>query len=115
MFINKIYSLRYFINNKTIGRCNYMFHNNKCYINNLLVEKSYRNKNIGSNILNDIETKCINNNINIIEINAKQNSLSSLNKFYLKNNYKLIKNQPEIFTNYGDDIIYIYKFHKNLS
>ena len=115
MFINKIYSLRYCMNYKTIGRCSYMFHNNKCYINNLHVERLYRNKNVGSNILNDIENKCINNNINIIELVAKQNSLSDLNQFYFKNNYKLIKNDPEIFTSYNDDVLYLYRFRKNLS
>ena len=109
--------LNIFKNNNIIGNSNsIILDNNKAVINNIFIDKTYRNQKYGSQLLYETE-KNLNDlhNVTHISLSAweKQGCYSSY--FYLKNGYKNILS--DISKSTHDDGIYIYNiipFEKNL-
>ena len=77
----------YYVDNKLVG----FIHINKLYENmdivNIIVEKNYRNKGIGSELLNYIVNKY--KDINSIILEVRESNKSAI-EFYKKNNFKII-------------------------
>jgi len=85
----KIFFKFYFILFKKIdiNKKNYIIYNNSAEIIYICVDKKYRNKKIGSKLINFSIKKIIKNHINLIT--SSENSKEAL-KFYLTNGFKKI-------------------------
>lgn len=83
--------------NKVIGVCNFKIED-KCYITNLFVNENFRKNNIGSCLINKLEDYIVENDIDVDNITANINmyELSTLDKFYIKNGFKLKQDNPDI-------------------
>lgn len=86
------YSLKKLVNNKQIANINFFIKNNTTKINYIEVDKDFRKQNIGSGLLKDIEHFSKTKGIRKISLTVLQLSNDSLINFYLKNNYKIYKN-----------------------
>ena len=98
----KTYSLRKVINNKQIANINFFIKNNITNINNIEVDEEFRKQNIGSELLKDIENFSKTKGVNKILLTVLQLPNDSLIDFYLKNNYKIYKNNS--YFNDGENI-----------
>tara|TARA_B110000495_G_scaffold156635_1_gene140159 strand:+ start:420 stop:770 length:351 start_codon:yes stop_codon:yes gene_type:complete len=90
--IIKTYSLRKIMNNKQIANVNFFIKNNITNINNIEVDEEFRKQNIGSELLKDIENFSKTKGVEKILLTVLQLPNDSLINFYLKNNYKIYKN-----------------------
>lgn len=101
--INKILLIK---NTNIIGYCNIKIDNKICYINNIIVKKEYRNKNIGSELLYNTEDFVKKKyNINKFRLTAKQPPFIDLVNFYKRNGYNIIEEKKPLYYD-NDDIIY---------
>lgn len=98
----KTYSLRKVINNKQIANINFFIKNNTTNINNIEVDKEFRKRNIGSKLLRDVENFSKTKGVEKILLTVLQLPNDSLIDFYLKNNYKIYKNNS--YFNDGENI-----------
>ncbi len=101
--INKItrnfLNITKFANNKPIATCKFSIHDNSTFIHNIYVNKEFRNKKIGSTLLQEVEQYSARKNIENISLVAHQVSNDSLIDFYKKNGYY----QTNDKINYYDD------------
>ena len=88
----KTYSLRKIVDNKQIATVNFVIKNNMTNINNIEVNEEFKNQNIGSELLKDIENFSKIKGVNKISLTVLQLPNDSLINFYIKNNYKIYKN-----------------------
>lgn len=119
-FINTIkknkLSIDLLIKNNVIGGINCSILNKSAIINNIYINNKHRKMGYGSKLLN--KTESIVKNMNIKEMNLTAWSLDykdSLNEFYIKHNFKISDNQPNI--NFIDDynnIYYLTNFTKKI-
>ena len=98
----KTYSLRKVINNKQIANINFFIKNNTTNINNIEVDKEFRKQNIGSELLRDVENFSKTKGVEKILLTVLQLPNDLLIDFYLKNNYKIYKNNS--YFNDGENI-----------
>ena len=113
--ITKIHNLKYFLNNKIVGNCGFMFmNNNKCYINNINILENYRNQKYGSKMLKDVEQICKNMNVNKVQLTVFEEPVSNLCDFYIKNGYKHVNNNPVFHKTSDDTYYYLYNMYKNI-
>ena len=105
--IKKFINIKYLINTKNIGSSSYCINSNRiCDIYNIRVSPEYRNNNIGSKLLKDIELDCYTKNVNRINLVSYNKENNNLSDFYLKNGY-LFENKHEEREVYIGDTNYI--------
>ena len=83
----------YNTNNKTEGFIIFSVDKvNSCIIIELMaIEKEYRNKGIGTNLIKKLENYALKENINYIKVGTQLNNIEAQN-FYIKNNFKHYQN-----------------------
>lgn len=69
-----------------VGRLHFIL-NNKAQIRYMAVDESFRLKGIGEKILQSLEEAALQKKINVIELNARESSVT----FYQANQYKIIE------------------------
>jgi len=75
------------INQQRVGICKFKLNDKTCYVNNLEVNEQFRKRNIGSELLQELEKYCKEKGMNDIVLIAHQEVLGTLTEFYEKNNY----------------------------
>ena len=118
MFIFKIhspntYKLLNIINNNISGYCVFRIANDNTYINNIQVKKEFRNNNIGSLLLKQVETFSEFNEILSIRTTVHKQCLSSLEEFYIKNNFKILYTSNKYYDD-GENIFETINMIKHL-
>lgn len=102
--------------NIIIGNSNSIVLGSKAVINNIFIDKKYRNQKYGSQLLYETEKKLNDlHSVTHISLSAWEKQGCHVSDFYLKNGYKNILS--DISKSTHDDGIYIYNiipFEKNL-
>lgn len=70
--------------------------NSFCFITNLSVDEKIKGKRIGQNLLNKLNTYCVDNNILKIQLVVYKENNKAIN-FYIKNNFALLKENLDNF------------------
>lgn len=101
-------------NSNIIGKCNFSISKNICYINNIYIDKQYRNNYIGSTLLRKVEEYSKQNNINKINMIIHKEFFEKTEEFYIKNGYK--KSNINNYNTYDDGLktYYLSKYSKKI-